>query len=87
MGNDGSYWVNGKATYLSTSAVVANAGRLTLFGNDGYVVGSAVFYSNSSKPVAAYWKNGSLVVLPTPNGGVGLSGGGGLGIAVVPHVN
>ena len=85
-GFDGSYWINNSPTYLSNSTTQTVPKGITLYNNDVYVAGVAILSPSGSKIVAVYWKNGALVVLPTPDGGPGLfSGGAGSSIIVITH--
>jgi len=86
-GLHGSYWVDHTPTHLFDAQTGSVANAIALFGCDVYTGGTAFTLADSSIPIASYWVNHTLVRLPTPIGGTGLKGSGGLSIAVTAHNN
>jgi len=59
-----AYWKNGVETILATNATATG---IAFSGNDMYVVGTTLSFSNfTAFPSPVYWLNGALINLPTP---------------------
>jgi hypothetical protein len=83
-GLSASYWINTTKLNL-IGAQPEQAFDIKLVGNDVYVAGWTSVGGNTSNPIACYWKNGQLVLLPSLTGGSYLQGAAGYSIAVVTH--
>jgi hypothetical protein len=57
------YWKNGVAVPLTNGSIDTKTTAILLNGSDMYITGGATGADGNSVPIAAYWKNGSMVQL------------------------